>query len=106
MIWQGWLFIGAVALVMTLLGFRFMARGQEYDDLVIVVALVGLLAWAFFAFQALDVEILVDGTTYTRRYAPMAVFGAMMAVAHGFMLLYGPLELADQRTRATEDVRS
>lgn len=104
MIWQGWLFIGAVAFVATVAGFAFMAGGDRYDDLLILAALVGLLSWGLFAFQSLNVRAVSSGVEFQFQYAPMTVWAIAMALSNVYMLIHGPISLIDQRGRVEEEV--
>jgi len=97
MIWQGWVFLGAVALLATWGGFS--ARS---DDAAILSAGIGFFGWGLFSFQSLYVVVMSNGTAAEFTYEPIAAWGLLMAVANLYILITGPIDLIDQRQRASE----
>lgn len=101
MIWQAWLFLGAVAFIAT-----YVALTTTQDDVGIMFGLIGLLSWGLFAFQSLNVMISSGGqaTAETYTYAPMTVWALALAVTNAYVVISGPIAIIDQRKRAQQEV--
>ena len=102
MIWQGWLFLGAVAFIAT-----YLAITTTQDDVLILFGLIGLLSWGLFGFQSLHVVVSSGGqaTAETYTYAPMTIWALAMAVTNGYAVLNGPIAIVDQRQRAQQEIQ-
>lgn len=101
MIWQGWLFLGVVAFAST-----YVTLTTSQDDIGIMFGLVGLLSWALFSFQSLNVTVLAGGATdpISYSYAAVSVWALAMAVTNLYVVLNGPIAIIDQRGRAEAEV--
>lgn len=91
MIWQGWLFTGATAVLVTMRATQDYPRREDVRP--IVYGSIGFLASLLFAYQSLYVVRLDQGAEFTTQYPAMAVFGVAVAVVNAYIVISGPLEV-------------
>jgi len=95
-----WIFLGVVALVVTVMTLR---AGD--DQLAIVSGLAGTISWALWGYSALNVVVVSGGTEFAQQYPSFAAFGVVMAIPNLFIALTGPLSIARNREQLTNELQ-
>jgi len=95
-----WIFLGVVALVVTVMTLR-----TADDQLAIVSGLAGTMSWALWGYSALNVVVISGGTEFAQQYPSLAAFGVVMAIPNLFVALTGPLQIARDRSQLTDEVQ-
>lgn len=97
MLESGWLFVGRVAFVWTLvtvLGAVLVEPTDKAGDwLVTVGGGVGFVVWGVWTFGSLDVEVVSGGTVVTLAHPELTILGVVMAIIPGYLALTGPIEM-------------
>jgi len=88
MIASSWLFIGAVATLIT-----FATILTPDDGWAIVLGVAGFVCWGLFSYGALEVTIVSGAVTYQYSMPVVGLFGVVMALIPGYIALTGPAEL-------------
>lgn len=82
-----WLFIGAIATLVT--------AGTIHtsdDGWAIVLGIAGFLTWGLFAYGALEVTIVRNAVTYQYSMPIVTLFGLIMSLIPGYIALTGPAD--------------
>lgn len=88
MLLAAWLFVGALATLVTV--------GVVLTDdsgVGIVGGVLGVVLWAVWTFGAFNIEVTTGGVSLTFTSAPVAIVGVAMALVPGYIALTGPVEL-------------
>lgn len=99
MIWQGWLFVGLIALYATTRAVR-----ETINNSAIVYGMIGFVGWLLFGYQALNVVVVSNGTEFAYYYAPMALFATALAVINLYIAITGPLVAVTDTERLRQEV--
>jgi len=100
MLESAWLFIGAVAVLVTA------AAVLTTDDGVAIMAgVVGFILWGMWTWGSLDVRVVGDSVTYSFTMPGVTFVGIMLALIPGFIALTGPIDIAKRaRTPEADDI--
>lgn len=75
------------------------------DGIAIMSGVVGFLAWGFFAFGALNVEVVSNGSVVSTSMPQVTYFSIAMAVIPGYVALTGPVQIVRRaRNTSAKDV--
>lgn len=101
-----WLFVGVVAILSTgvaLATQTSVARTMgDADSIAIVSGIIGFIAWGYWSFGAIELEVVTDsGSTVTFNLPEIALLGVALAILPGLIALTGPTDLI-QRARQPE----
>lgn len=88
MLLSAWLFIGVLALLAS-----GVAIATEDNGIAMVAGTLGFVLWGLWAFGALNVEVVDNGSTLTFELVEVAIVGFAMAMIPGYIALTGPIEL-------------
>jgi hypothetical protein len=89
MLLAGWLFVGCVAVLVTV----GVVLAQD-DGVAIVGGALGTVLWAVWTFGAFDVEVASGGVTLSFTSASLAIVGVACGLVPAYIALTGPIELA------------
>lgn len=95
----GWVFIGALASVLT-----FQTLRTEDNTIAIISGLAGTFAWLLFAFYSLQITYYNGSSTEVQHFPAMAAFGVMMAAPNFYIALTGPLDVVTDNRKLAEEV--
>lgn len=105
MLMQGWLFIGVVAIAATGVAISTQTEAVRVypndDGVAIISGIIGFLAWGFWTYGALDVEVVTGGQTSEFVMPELALFGVAMAIIPGFIALTGPVNIVRRARKPT-----
>jgi hypothetical protein len=100
MIWQGWLFVGLIALYATSRALR-----ETMNPSAIVHGIVGFVTWLVFGYQSLNVVVVSNGTELgPYYYAPVALLAAGLAVMNLYVAITGPIVAVADDDRLRREV--
>lgn len=102
MLESSWLFVGAIAFIMTLVTLGAAAFENPGDDvLTMITGTVGFVSWGVWTFGTLDITVISQGTELSFSQPELTFLGIVMALVPGYLALTGPFELV-KRARDTE----
>lgn len=97
MLESGWLFLGRIAFVWTLLALLGAVylddRDETADGLIIVAGAVGVVLWGVWTFGALNIEVVDGGVAYEFTHPELAIVSVVMGVISGYLALTGPFDI-------------
>lgn len=97
MLETGWLFVGRIAMlwtVLTVAGAAYVRPDDHTGDALATVAgVVGFVLWGVWTFGALDVEVVDNGGTVTFSQPELAIVGVTLALVPGYIALTGPINI-------------
>lgn len=99
MIWQGWLFVGLVALYATSRALR-----ETVNPTAILHGIVGFVTWLVFGYQSLNVVVVSNGTEFAYYYAPVALLAAGLAIINFYIAITGPIAAVTDAERMRQEV--
>ena len=99
MLQHSWIFLGIVSLVVTTITLR-----TPDDQLAIICGLAGTLAWALWAYGALNVVAVSGAQEFTYSFPSLTLFGVAMAMPNLYIALTGPLSIARDREQLANEV--
>lgn len=86
-----WLFIGLVALLATGL-----AMLTNDNGVAIMTGVLGFVAWGYWSFGALNIEIVSNGSTIAQDQQAVALLGIALAMIPGYIAFTGPVEIIER----------
>lgn len=98
MLLAAWLFVGAVAVLVTI-GVVL----ADDDGVAIVGGALGTVLWGVWTFGAFDIEVASNGVVLTFTSAPVAIVGVVCALVPAYIALTGPIELVGRAREGRVD---
>jgi len=104
------LFVGVTAILATGVALSTQTQAAALfpndDGIAIISGVVGFIAWGFFAYGALNVEVVTDsGTTVATSMPAVTYFAVALALIPGYIALTGPVNIINRaRDTSAKDV--
>lgn len=106
MLESAWIFLGRAAMIITIATAVVAAMSTprgDGDALTMVGGVTGFILWGMWAYGALNVEYVNNGSTFVFSNPELTVLGIALAMIPGYLALTGPIELVSRWRNADPD---
>jgi len=101
MLESGWLFMGVVAVVFTLLALLTQTQAvrtfADADGIAIITGALGTITWGIFAYGSLNVQTTNSGVVIQFQMPALTFTAVAIAILPAYIALTGPAELLSSR---------